>query len=164
MFSCRRERKIAPAGIYHAGMVCRRIWLSAIMDSAKEWLSAYLMILDFINGLICQASQINMASTLGKELQLQKLLKNMRRQLWPKALSKDNFDEWNNGRAYRNLNLGLARPTFLYDYPARLGSLARLKQSDKSVVERFELYIGGFGTGQWFFGIDRCPRTAAAFC
>jgi elongation factor P--(R)-beta-lysine ligase len=39
--------------------------------------------------------------------------------------------------------LGLEKPVFLFDYPAELGSLARLKQADKSVAERFELYIAG---------------------
>ena len=40
-------------------------------------------------------------------------------------------------------NLGCVKPIFLYDYPAALGSLARLKPGDKSVAERFELYIAG---------------------
>lgn len=40
-------------------------------------------------------------------------------------------------------NLGIDRPTFLYDYPAELGALAMLKDSDQSVAERFELYVGG---------------------
>lgn len=40
-------------------------------------------------------------------------------------------------------NLGFVKPVFLYDYPAALGSLARLKPGDKSVAERFELYIAG---------------------
>lgn len=40
-------------------------------------------------------------------------------------------------------NLGFKQPVFLYDYPAILGSLARLKQKDRSVAERFELYIAG---------------------
>ena len=39
--------------------------------------------------------------------------------------------------------LGWDRPLFLCDYPARCGSLARLKADDPSVAERFELYIGG---------------------
>ncbi|HEY5513585.1 MAG TPA: EF-P lysine aminoacylase EpmA [Geomonas sp.] len=39
--------------------------------------------------------------------------------------------------------LGLTRPTFIYDYPACCGALARLKEGDPSVAERFELYIGG---------------------
>jgi len=39
--------------------------------------------------------------------------------------------------------LGWEKPVILYDYPARLGSLARLKPSDSRYAERFELYIGG---------------------
>lgn len=40
-------------------------------------------------------------------------------------------------------HLGAERPTFLYDYPARLASLARLKPSDPRYAERFELYVCG---------------------
>ncbi len=40
-------------------------------------------------------------------------------------------------------NLGFKRPVFLYDYPAMLGSLARLKENNRQVAERFELYIAG---------------------
>lgn len=39
--------------------------------------------------------------------------------------------------------LGNGRPVFLYDYPIELGALARAKQSDPGVAERFELYIAG---------------------
>ena len=39
--------------------------------------------------------------------------------------------------------LGNARPTFIHDYPASCSALARLKASDPTVAERFELYIGG---------------------
>jgi len=39
--------------------------------------------------------------------------------------------------------LGWAAPLFLFDYPAAMGSLARLKPSDHRLAERFELYIGG---------------------
>ncbi|MFP4348246.1 MAG: EF-P lysine aminoacylase EpmA [Desulfococcaceae bacterium] len=35
------------------------------------------------------------------------------------------------------------KPVFLYDYPAAAGALARLKPSDPTVAERFELYIAG---------------------
>jgi lysyl-tRNA synthetase class 2 len=34
-------------------------------------------------------------------------------------------------------------PVFLYDYPAALGALAKLKPNDPTRAERFELYIGG---------------------
>jgi lysyl-tRNA synthetase class 2 len=40
-------------------------------------------------------------------------------------------------------NLGWQRPVFLYDYPISLASLARCKDENPEVAERFELYIGG---------------------
>lgn len=40
-------------------------------------------------------------------------------------------------------NLGIRTPTFICDYPAERGALARLKRDDVSVAERFELYIAG---------------------
>jgi lysyl-tRNA synthetase class 2 len=40
-------------------------------------------------------------------------------------------------------HLGISKPTFLYDYPATFAALARLKESDPGLAERFEIYIGG---------------------
>jgi lysyl-tRNA synthetase class 2 len=40
-------------------------------------------------------------------------------------------------------HLGEKKPTFIYDYPAKRGALARLKRDDPTLAERFELYIGG---------------------
>ena len=37
----------------------------------------------------------------------------------------------------------LIQPTIIYDHPTELSPLAKRKASDPSVVERFELYIGG---------------------
>jgi lysyl-tRNA synthetase class 2 len=39
--------------------------------------------------------------------------------------------------------LGRPKPTFLYDYPASLAALARIKSGNSGVAERFELYIAG---------------------
>jgi lysyl-tRNA synthetase class 2 len=47
-------------------------------------------------------------------------------------------------------HLGLSRPVFLYDYPAALGSLARLRADDAEVAERFELFIGGMEMANGF--------------
>ena len=57
------------------------------------------------------------------------------------ALERDIFDEVMVERI--EPQLGLGRPTFICDYPASRGALARLKQSDPTVAERFELYVGG---------------------
>ena len=40
-------------------------------------------------------------------------------------------------------HLGKTRPTFVFDWPAPLGALARGKPDDARFVERFELYAGG---------------------
>lgn len=46
--------------------------------------------------------------------------------------------------------LGLDRPTFLYDYPAELGALARLREDNPQLAERFELYINGLELANGF--------------
>ena len=37
----------------------------------------------------------------------------------------------------------LIQPTIIYDYPRELSPLSKTKADDPSLVERFELYIGG---------------------
>ena len=37
----------------------------------------------------------------------------------------------------------LVQPTFIYDYPIELSPLSKVKKDDPSLVERFELYVGG---------------------
>jgi len=57
------------------------------------------------------------------------------------ALAKDMFDEV----MVTDIEpkLGVSSPTFIFDYPAERGALARLRRDDPTVAERFELYIGG---------------------
>lgn len=57
------------------------------------------------------------------------------------TLQKDMFDEIL--VEHIEPSLGLKQPTFLYDYPAQLAALARLKEENRLVAERFELYIAG---------------------
>ena len=58
-----------------------------------------------------------------------------------KALRSDLFDELMVDKI--EPRLGMSRPTFLYDYPASLAALARLKGNSPGLAERFELYIAG---------------------
>ncbi len=44
-------------------------------------------------------------------------------------------------------NLGFSHPTFLYDYPLERGALAKQKQENPLIAERFELYL---------FGLELC--------
>ena len=47
-------------------------------------------------------------------------------------------------------NLGITKPTFLYDYPATLASLAKLKPDKPKFAERFEIYIAGIELANGF--------------
>lgn len=47
-------------------------------------------------------------------------------------------------------HLGQREPTFLYDYPLALGSLARRSTARPDCAERFELYIGGMELANGF--------------
>ena len=64
------------------------------------------------------------------------------------ALASDRFDEI----VAINIepHLGVESPTFLSDYPAACASLARLKDADPTVAERFELYINGMELANGF--------------
>ncbi len=57
------------------------------------------------------------------------------------ALANDRFDEM----MVTHIEPGMdgSKPVFLFDYPVSLGSLARSKQDDPTVAERFEIYAGG---------------------
>lgn len=64
------------------------------------------------------------------------------------ALSRDAFDE--TLVTHIEPHLGINRPVFLYDYPASLGALAKIKQNDPNIAERFELYINGLELANGF--------------
>ena len=64
------------------------------------------------------------------------------------TLHQDKFDEIL--VEYIEPRLGIDRPTFIYDYPAKLAALAKIKKSDPTVAERFELYIGGLELANGF--------------
>jgi lysyl-tRNA synthetase class 2 len=46
--------------------------------------------------------------------------------------------------------LGRGRPTFVFDYPASQAALARIRQGNPSVAERFEVYVEGFELANGF--------------
>ncbi len=64
------------------------------------------------------------------------------------ALAQDKFDEIL--VEYIEPHLGCDRPTFIYDYPAKLAALAKLKDGNANVAERFELYISGLELANGF--------------
>jgi lysyl-tRNA synthetase class 2 len=66
-----------------------------------------------------------------------------------KVLAAGRYEEVLVEQVEPHLGLG-RRPTFLYDYPASLASLARLKKDEPAVAERFELYLGGIELANGF--------------
>jgi lysyl-tRNA synthetase class 2 len=64
------------------------------------------------------------------------------------ALEQDVFDEML--CQYIEPELGLDKPVFLYDYPIELGALARIKNENPKLAERFEIYIGGLELANGF--------------
>ncbi|MCF8129290.1 MAG: EF-P lysine aminoacylase GenX [Deltaproteobacteria bacterium] len=64
------------------------------------------------------------------------------------ALQNDHFDQIMVNDI--EPNLGIKTPTFIYDYPASLAALARLKSGSPGVAERFEIYVGGIELANGF--------------
>lgn len=78
-----------------------------------------------------------------------------------RALQDGKFDEIL--VEYIEPNLGTVSPTFLYDYPLELGSLARKKAENPAVVERFELYINGVEIANGFSELTDATEQRARF-
>ncbi len=64
------------------------------------------------------------------------------------ALAQDQFDQLLVEEV--EPHLGQQTPTFLYDYPLELASLARPKKGQPEVAERFELYVAGIELANGF--------------
>ena len=65
-----------------------------------------------------------------------------------RALRDDTFDQTMVSEI--EPHLGVKKPTFLYDYPAPLGALARLKPGNPCLAERFEIYVAGIELANGF--------------
>ncbi len=63
----------------------------------------------------------------------------------PESLNRDDRDGWLNLLLAELVEpfLGRERPEFLVDYPASQAAIARIRDEDPPVAERFELYIRG---------------------
>ena len=63
----------------------------------------------------------------------------------PPGFDAEDVDAWLNLLLAARVEpgLGTERPTFLFDYPPSQAALARVRQDDPPVAERFELYVRG---------------------
>ncbi len=77
------------------------------------------------------------------------------------ALKKDLFDEIMVEEI--EPRLGWGKPTFLFDYPASMAALARLREDNKAVAERFEIYIGGLELANGFSELNDAREQRTRF-
>ena len=59
--------------------------------------------------------------------------------------------------------LGKDRPTFLGDYPVSMAALARRKEDDPRLAERFELYIAGYEIANAFYELNDAEEQLRRF-
>lgn len=78
-----------------------------------------------------------------------------------KAFKKGTFDELMANEI--EPNLGVTKPTFLYDYPISLAAMARLKPDSLEFAERFEIFIGGLELANGFSELTDPKEQRARF-
>ncbi len=57
----------------------------------------------------------------------------------------------------------LLDPTFVYAYPVEVSPLSRSNDQDPFITDRFEFFLAGRGTGQWFSELNDPEDQAARF-
>lgn len=60
-------------------------------------------------------------------------------------------------------HLGQGKPTILYEFPAVVAALAKLKQEDKRFAERFEFYIAGLELGDAYSELTEADEQEERF-
>ena len=127
---------------YAAGFDYRQL-----MNQCEEMIDAVANDLGFRSGIVWQGKKISLTSPW-ERFTVQEAFEKYAPLTLDEALSRDNFDEIM--VEYIEPHLGIARPAFIYDYPAKLAALARLQSGNAAVAERCELYIGGLELANGF--------------
>ena len=118
-----------------------------LMDQCQALLIAALKDMGHDQDIVWQNKNINFAPPWERITVADAFLKYAPVTL-EEALIQDKFDEIM--IEYIEPRLGIDRPTFIYDYPAKLAALAKIKMNDQTVAERFELYVGGLELANGF--------------
>jgi lysyl-tRNA synthetase class 2 len=117
------------------------------MSQCEEMIFTVANNMDIVTYCSFRNKKINLTPPWGK-ITVQEAFEKYAPVTLEEALVADKFDE--TLVDYIEPRLGIDRPTFLYDYPAKLAALAKLKDTDTNVAERFELYIGGMEIANGF--------------
>jgi lysyl-tRNA synthetase class 2 len=147
---CWRERE---RGSLHLPEFTLLEWYSAggdyrsLMKECEELLGFIARAIGMGRTIRFRKSEIDLSSPW-ERISVKEAFQRYSRTTVTEALEKDLFDEI----MVQDIEpkLGLSKPTFIYDYPAPRGALARLKQEDPTVAERFELYMGGLELANGF--------------
>ncbi len=118
-----------------------------LMDQCEAMLIAVLKDMGYDQNIIWQNKKINFAPGW-ERITVADAFFRYAPMSCEEALAKDQFDEIL--VEHIEPRLGADRPTFLYDYPAKLAALAKIKKNDPTIAERFELYIGGMELANGF--------------
>jgi len=93
-------------------------------------------------------------------------LRQLCRLLTELGVSFDPSEDWGNllGQLFDAVaEEHLLQPTFIYDYPVELSPLSKRKDADPRLVERFELFIGGFEVANAYSELNDPEEQAARF-
>lgn len=112
----------------------------SLMEECEALIQTVASSIGALEKIVYRNQEINLTGPW-KRISVQEAFQCYTQTSMTEALKRDLFDEiMVNDIEPR---LGLGKPTLIYDYPAQRGALARLKLEDKTVAERFELYMGG---------------------
>ncbi len=118
-----------------------------LMDECEELISHVTVRLGFAGVLDFQGKRISLERPWEK-ITVTEAFKNYASVSLEFAIHTECFDEI----MVKEIEprLGNAGPTILYDYPASMGALARLKPDGSGFAERFEIYMGGLELANGF--------------
>ncbi len=119
----------------------------SLMEECEELIRSLAMAIGLGEKIIFHSHEIDLFEAW-ERIPVEEAFRSYSKISMARALEQNLFDEM----MVRDIEprLGLKKPTFIYDYPAERGALARLKQDDPTVAERFELYIGGLELANGF--------------
>lgn len=132
----------------------------ALMDECEEMVLSVAQDLGFGAKIHFQGEDIDLKRPW-ERISVKEAFKRYASMPIKKALALNRFDEV----MVREIepHLGVPKPTFLYDYPAEFAALARLKENDRGVAERFEIYMGGLELANAFSELTDMREQEARF-